>query len=79
MARKATITACYPVTLKVDGEYVPPGTPVKLPKDEAESLMERFGVRPDEPAAKKPAETETVDDPDGGEGDDDGDDLPDAL
>jgi hypothetical protein len=36
-----TITA--PVTLLHNGQYVPPGTKVSLPADEADSIVERFG------------------------------------
>lgn len=46
-------TIIAPITLLYNGQYVPPGTPVDLPEDEAASIVARFGeVDPSEVLTK---------------------------
>lgn len=44
MAKFKTIVAPISLVLEKGGESVEPGTPVKLPVEEADSIMRRFGA-----------------------------------
>ena len=44
MAKIRIIKQAYPVTLRINGKDVPPGTMVALPQDEADKIAVLFGV-----------------------------------